>query len=107
MIRPVSCAARARNRARHGAQRVAQFREGRRFEPAGDALLQVALNQDLRFDGQLAVVIRGQLVANLLTRQHVHHARTSLNWRRSVWRARVSRDFTVPTATSSESAISS
>ena len=73
----------ARNGAGHRAQRMAQVREGRGLEPAGDAFLQMTLNEDLRVDREFAVVIRLQILADLLARKHVHHARTSLScWRR-------------------------
>ncbi len=59
----------------------------------------MALDEHALLHRQFAVVVGRQVVADAVARKDVHHPRTSLNSRRSVCRARVSRDFTVPTAT--------
>ena len=70
------------------------------------AIPQVRLHRDLRVHDELAVVIRGKLAANLPAVERAHRG-ASCNTVRSAWRARVSRDLTVPSVTPSEKAISS
>jgi len=74
---------------------------------AGDAVLQMALNGNPLLDRQLVVVELLEPFLHVFAPRDVHHDRLSRSWCRSACRARVSRDFTVPTATPSENAISS
>ncbi len=78
-MRPESPSRAAGHGARHRAQRVAQLGQRCRLEPAGDAFLQVALDEHLLLHRQLAVVVGRQVVAHPLARKDVHHPRTSLN----------------------------
>ena len=97
----------SRHRSGHGAQRVAEIADRLFLEAAGDAFLEVALDEHALVHRQLTVVIRGEILAHAIAGEDVHHTRTSRSCSRSVCRARVSRDLTVPTATSSDSAMSS
>ena len=89
------------------AQRRPHLVELRGDQRAGDAIVQVALNGDALLERQLVVVELLEPVLHVLAADGVHHGRVSRSWTRSACRARVSRDFTVPTATPSEKAISS
>ena len=95
------------HRQRSGPQAGPQVVQLPGFCCARRAFPQVRLDGDLIADRQLAVVERGQLAPHLPTCSRHHDLSASLSWARSASRARVSRDFTVPTATPSENAISS
>ena len=75
--------------------------------PAVAALSEVRLERDLISDFQFSVVVRRQLPTDGATGARPHDLPASLNCARSASRARVSLDFTVPTATPRENAISS
>ena len=64
------------------------------------------LHGDLRVHVEFAVVIRGQVSADLTAVERAHRG-APCSTVRNAWRARVSRDFTVPSDTPSEKAISS
>ena len=68
---------------------------------------QVGLDGDLLVDRQLAIDKRVEVLARVLASDVGNHVRRPNSSARSVCRARVSRDFTVPTATPRENAISS
>jgi hypothetical protein len=68
---------------------------------------QMRVDFNLLTDRQFVVVIRLQAPTGRGTAQQLHRVLASRSSRRKVCRARVSRDFTVPTATPSEYAISS
>jgi PAS domain S-box-containing protein len=68
---------------------------------------EVRLDGDLFADRQFAIMERGQPSPHVPASSRHHDLSASLNWDRSASRARVSRDFTVPTATPRENAISS
>src|SRR5205807_773317 len=70
------------------------------------APFEVRADGDLVADRELAVVERLQPPARFRAGERRHAVLASRSSRRSAWRARVSRDFTVPTATPSEKAIS-
>ena len=74
---------------------------------AARAPFDVRADGDLLADGELAVVKVRQPAACGGATQRLHAVLASRSSRRSAWRARVSRDLTVPTATPSENAISS
>src|SRR4029453_15352267 len=67
----------------------------------------MALHQDLLVHGQLVVKEPLEPLAGVLAANVGSHACSPSSSARSACRARVSRDFTVPTATPSEKAISS
>ena len=91
----------------HVAQAAAQRFELVVLDAAAGAGLEVLADQQLQLERQLAVVERVELVAHRRRRRPADHSRDSCRSVRSACRARVSRDFTVPTAMSSEKAISS
>jgi hypothetical protein len=74
---------------------------------AAVAPLEVGTDGDLLGDAELAVVERLQAAPRRRAGERLHALLASRSSWRSAWRARVSRDFTVPTATPSEKAISS
>src|SRR5262245_19866599 len=63
---------------------------------------QMRVDFNLLADRQFVVVIRLQTTPGRSTAQDLHRVLASRSSKRSVCRARVSRDFTVPTATPSE-----
>src|SRR5581483_2217057 len=71
------------------------------------APLEMGADGDLIADGELAVVKRLKAPPRRRAGQRLHAILASRSCCRSAWRARVSRDLTVPTATPSENAISS
>ena len=90
-----------------GAETGADFLELAHLRCTRRAASEVRLDGNVRVDRQFAVLKRGQLAPNLPAGLRHHVLSASLSWLRSADRARVRRDFTVPTATSSENAISS
>ncbi len=94
-------------RERAEANRVAdqlQVFDTRRTRPAP---AQVRLDGHLFVDRQLTIDKGVEVLARVLASDVGDHVRRPSSSARSVCRARVSRDFTVPTATPSEKAISS
>ena len=81
-----------------------QVLDTRRTRPAP---AQMRLDGDLLVDRQLAIDEGVEVLARVLASDVGNHVRSPSSSARSVCRARVSRDFTVPTATPSEKAISS
>ena len=71
------------------------------------APFEVRVHGNLIGNGELAVVKRLEPPARRRAGERLHAVLASRSSRRSACRARVSRDFTVPTATPSEKAISS
>ncbi len=71
------------------------------------APFEVRADGDLIGERELAIVKRLETPARRRAGERLHAVLSSRSSSRSAWRARVSRDFTVPTATPSENAISS
>ena len=104
---PLDAAAFLGQASRHtGTQQRAHFRQALPLGHARRAATQMGLYGHLRVHAELAVVVRGELAANQPAVERAHRG-ASCSTVRNAWRARVSRDFTVPSVTPSEKAISS
>ena len=101
---PRSTARRARA---PGAQRGAHRSHLVEDRGAVVAPFEVSRDGNLIADRQLSIAKGVQPATRGRAGEDLHAVRSPRSSRRSAWRARVSRDFTVPTATPSENAISS
>src|SRR5581483_9021289 len=91
-------------------QRPQRRSDGAHVGERGRALVtprEVRADGDLIRDRELAIVERLKAPPRRRARERLHTVLASRSCCRSAWRARVSRDLTVPTATPSEKAISS
>ena len=86
---------------------IAQFSKRRHLGRARLASTQMRFDGNLHLNWQFVVVVSRHPASDRTARQPLHTALASRSRTRSASRPRVSRDFTVPTATPSENAISS